>query len=180
MIDNLDYYQILRVAPDAPPESIKAAYRKLQREHHPDVNGGDPAAHDRSALINLAYQELRDGIRRANYDRVRSVCQGGAAGRPRTAPIRSRLLLLNLSFLRALNPRRWTICIVSTAAASCVLLAWTLNSGAAPTSASSPGPLEHEKAETPAGADVALSFGQPRSDGVKGRLSYHLDSSRLP
>ncbi len=48
-----EWWQVLGVAKDAKPEEIKAAYRKLAAEHHPD-KGGDQA---RMAEINKAYEE---------------------------------------------------------------------------------------------------------------------------
>ena len=39
-----DPYKVLGVARDATPEAIKAAYRKLARQHHPDLNPGKPEA----------------------------------------------------------------------------------------------------------------------------------------
>jgi len=37
----LSYYQTLGVEQTATQDEIKKAYRKLSKEHHPDVNGGD-------------------------------------------------------------------------------------------------------------------------------------------
>ena len=39
-----DYYQTLGVSKDASQDEIKRAFRKLARQHHPDLNPGDPAA----------------------------------------------------------------------------------------------------------------------------------------
>lgn len=52
-----DYYKILGVAPGAPTEVIKAAYRALMKIHHPDV-GGDPR---RAKEIEEAYRQLCAG-----------------------------------------------------------------------------------------------------------------------
>jgi molecular chaperone DnaJ len=60
-----DLYDVLGVAPDAPPEDLKRAYRRLAREHHPDA-GGDEA---RFKEIAHAYDVLGDPERRARYDR---------------------------------------------------------------------------------------------------------------
>ncbi len=69
-----DPHLVLGVDPNASQATIKAAWRRLAREHHPDLTAGDAAAARRStrrmAEINAAYQTLRDG-------------GGGAAGRSR-------------------------------------------------------------------------------------------------
>ncbi len=62
-------YAVLGVPPDASPDAIKAAWRRLAREHHPDVTGdGDREVERRAtrrmAEINAAYHELRDPVRR--------------------------------------------------------------------------------------------------------------------
>jgi DnaJ-class molecular chaperone len=64
-----DYYQILGVARGADEKAIRAAYRKLARQHHPDLNPGDKAAEDRFKEVNEAYEVLADPPRRKLYDR---------------------------------------------------------------------------------------------------------------
>jgi curved DNA-binding protein CbpA len=64
-----DYYTLLSVPPDATLAAIKRAYRKLARQHHPDVNGGDPDAAARFKLIIEAYEVLSGPAQRMKYDR---------------------------------------------------------------------------------------------------------------
>jgi curved DNA-binding protein len=65
-----DYYEVLGVPRDASQKDIKAAFRKLARQHHPDVNPGDPAASDRFKEINEAHEVLGDPQKRRMYDQV--------------------------------------------------------------------------------------------------------------
>jgi molecular chaperone DnaJ len=67
-----DHYELLGVSRDATAEDIKKAYRRLARQHHPDVNPGDPAAETRFKEITVAYEVLSDPERRARYDRFGS------------------------------------------------------------------------------------------------------------
>ena len=64
-----DYYETLGVSRDADDQMIKAAYRKLALQYHPDRNPGDTAAEDRFKEINEAYAVLSDGDKRTHYDR---------------------------------------------------------------------------------------------------------------
>jgi curved DNA-binding protein len=64
-----DHYSVLGVARDAEPQSIKRAFRKLARAHHPDVAGDDPQAGRRFNQIREAYEVLSDPGARARYDR---------------------------------------------------------------------------------------------------------------
>jgi molecular chaperone DnaJ len=73
-----DLYEILGVQRDASSTEIKAAYRKLARTLHPDVNA-DPADQDRFKEITGAYEILSDPSKRHRYDEF------GAAG-PQGAP----------------------------------------------------------------------------------------------
>jgi molecular chaperone DnaJ len=66
-----DYYEALGVAPDASPDDIKGAFRRLAREHHPDATGGDPASEQRYKEISEAYAVLSDPTKRQQYDNAR-------------------------------------------------------------------------------------------------------------
>jgi curved DNA-binding protein CbpA len=65
-VPKADPYDVLGVRPGASQATIKAAWRKLARAHHPDVSGSDAAslraATRRMAQINAAYEALRDGV----------------------------------------------------------------------------------------------------------------------
>ncbi len=63
-----DFYQILGVSPQASEREIKAAYRRLAKRYHPDVNPSPTAAQD-FARITEAYRVLSDRRLRALYDR---------------------------------------------------------------------------------------------------------------
>lgn len=62
-----DFYEELQVSPNADPEIIEAAYRRLARKYHPDVST-DPASAARMRRIVRAYEVLRDPQQRAAYD----------------------------------------------------------------------------------------------------------------
>lgn len=53
-----DPYQVLGVSPSASDEEIKAAYRKLAKQYHPDRNNGSPEAERRMMQINDAYTQI--------------------------------------------------------------------------------------------------------------------------
>jgi DnaJ-class molecular chaperone len=63
-----DHYSLLGVARDASPSTIRSAYRRLAREHHPDKNPGDPGAERRFQALAEAYAVLSDPERRRRYD----------------------------------------------------------------------------------------------------------------
>jgi hypothetical protein len=62
------HYENLRVARNAPPEVIRAAYRALSQRYHPDLNPGDAEAARIMALLNVAYETLSDPVSRAEHD----------------------------------------------------------------------------------------------------------------
>ena len=64
-----DFYQVLGVAKDASMQEIKKAYRRLARELHPDVTGGEPEKVERFQQVTEAYEVLSDPTARGRYDR---------------------------------------------------------------------------------------------------------------
>ena len=74
-------FTVLGVPLDATADAIKVAWRRLARQHHPDVTSGDPSLERRAnrtmAEINAAYQELRDpDRRRAHRDAASRAARG--------------------------------------------------------------------------------------------------------
>jgi DnaJ-class molecular chaperone len=66
-----DYYQILGLEPDADPQRIKEAYRKLAFRYHPDRNDKDPSASENMKRVNEAYAVLSNASKRREYDMLR-------------------------------------------------------------------------------------------------------------
>jgi curved DNA-binding protein len=69
-VEYRDYYRDLGVARDASPAEIKRAFRKLARQHHPDLKPGDAAAERRFKEINEANEVLSDPQKRKRYDEL--------------------------------------------------------------------------------------------------------------
>lgn len=64
-----DFYQILGVGRDASERDISSAYRRLARQYHPDVTGGDRDAEARFKEVNAAHDVLGDPDKRAAYNK---------------------------------------------------------------------------------------------------------------
>ncbi|HEV7928806.1 MAG TPA: J domain-containing protein [Nitrosospira sp.] len=62
------HYDNLKVARNAPPEVIRAAYKTLSQKYHPDRNPGSPDAIRIIKIINLAYEVLSDQAKRQEHD----------------------------------------------------------------------------------------------------------------
>src|SRR3981081_3279756 len=76
------YYETLEVDRTADESKLKAAFRKLAMKWHPDKNPGDATSEVRFKEINEAYEVLKDGEKRAAYDRFGHAAfeQGGGGG----------------------------------------------------------------------------------------------------
>ena len=64
-----DYYKTLGVARDADEATVRAAYRKMARKYHPDMNPNDKGAEERFKEVTEAYEVLSDATKRKMYDR---------------------------------------------------------------------------------------------------------------
>ena len=76
-----DYYEVLGVSRTSTEAEIKASYRKLAMQHHPDRNPQDPeGAAERFKEVTEAYGVLMDANKRAAYDRYGHAAVSGAGG----------------------------------------------------------------------------------------------------
>src|SRR5271169_3595533 len=77
------YYETLEVDRTADESRLKAAFRKLAMKWHPDKNPGDATSEIRFKEINEAYEVLKDGEKRAAYDRFgHAAFEQGTGGGP--------------------------------------------------------------------------------------------------
>ena len=63
-----DYYELLGVARKASAKDIRAAFRKLARKYHPDLNPGDKSSEEKFKQLQEAYDVLSDAKKRQMYD----------------------------------------------------------------------------------------------------------------
>jgi curved DNA-binding protein len=77
-----DYYETLGVSRNASDAEIKKAFRKLAREHHPDVAKNKKQAEEKFKEINEAYEVLSDPSKRKKYDQLGPNWSNGADFRP--------------------------------------------------------------------------------------------------
>ncbi|HXJ48549.1 MAG TPA: J domain-containing protein [Candidatus Acidoferrum sp.] len=74
-----DYYEVLGVPRTASQKEITAAFRKLARKHHPDLNAGDKQAEARFKEVSEANDVLSDAKKRKLYDQFGPDWAAGAA-----------------------------------------------------------------------------------------------------
>lgn len=101
---------MLGLRPGASASAIKAAWRRLAREHHPDLSASDPAAARaatrRMAEINAAYEQLRDAARLGGRAAVADGLGGRPSGPPPPKP--TRPVTARLDTTDILRPRNTT------------------------------------------------------------------------
>ena len=75
-----DYYELLGVPRKATAKDIRAAFRKLARKYHPDLNPGDKAAEEKFKQLQEAYDVLSDSKKRQMYDQYGFYSENPPAG----------------------------------------------------------------------------------------------------
>ena len=77
-----DPHQLLGLPRDATPGEIRAAYRRLAKRFHPDVNPEDPEAEEKFKELQRAYEEITNGDRREplRKDAAHPHAQDGSPG----------------------------------------------------------------------------------------------------
>jgi curved DNA-binding protein len=71
-----NYYEMLGVERNSPPDEIKKAFRRLARQYHPDLNPGDKGAEEKFKEFNEAYRVLSDPAARSQYDQFTRFWRG--------------------------------------------------------------------------------------------------------
>jgi len=77
-----DYYELLGVSRTAAVKDIRAAYRKLARKYHPDLNPGDKSAEEKFKQIQEAYEVLSDPKKRQMFDQYGFYAENLPGGPP--------------------------------------------------------------------------------------------------
>lgn len=90
-MEQRDYYEILGVSSDANEKQIKAAYRKLAFQYHPDRNTGDSESAGMMKAVNEAYAVLSNPSKRKDYDDLRRQFGASAHNRFRSSYTESDL-----------------------------------------------------------------------------------------
>jgi molecular chaperone DnaJ len=97
----VDHYATLGLDSDCTEADIRAAYRLLAKEHHPDRNGHSVAAHQRTQALNAAYEILSDPENRRAYDESRRAAKPTSSSRGSSQRTLAQDVLLPLiDFLR--------------------------------------------------------------------------------
>lgn len=65
-----DFYAVLGAEPSASGDELRASFREAVLRHHPDRATASALATRRTAILNRAWRELRDPLRRLHYDRA--------------------------------------------------------------------------------------------------------------
>jgi DnaJ-class molecular chaperone len=78
-----DPYKILGVAKTASADEIRKAYRKLAKQHHPDLNPGNKAAEEKFKAVSAANELLSDPAKRARFDAGEIDASGAEKAPPR-------------------------------------------------------------------------------------------------
>jgi len=69
-LEQRDFYAVLGAEPSASTDELRTAFREAVLRHHPDRSAAGSLATRRTSILNRAWAELRDPLRRLHYDRA--------------------------------------------------------------------------------------------------------------
>ena len=98
-----DYYARLQVSPSASRAEIKAAFRRLARQYHPDLNPDDPLAREKFHALREAYEVLSDRVQRHQYDQTGTAYQQTPPSTAQEFYLRGMQHILQRSYRAALD-----------------------------------------------------------------------------
>lgn len=102
------HYENLKVARDAPPEVIRAAYKSLSQKYHPDRNPENPDANRIMAILNTAFETLSDPDKRRRHDLWIAEAEGKDARDEESVSPKSRAFQVDEERIRQGSMRRNT------------------------------------------------------------------------
>ena len=102
-----DFYEVLGAAPSASSGDLRSAFREAVLRHHPDRSDAGSLATRRTSILNRAWSQLRDPLRRLHYDRALE--RGGAEtlAWPLGADERARARTRRRAVVVPAAPSRW-------------------------------------------------------------------------
>jgi curved DNA-binding protein CbpA len=105
--EDRDFYEVLGAEPSATADELRAAFREAVLRHHPDRSAAGNLATRRTSILNRAWAELRDPLRRLHYDRTLE--RGGAEtlAWPLEADEAARAPRPRRPSVRPAEPSRW-------------------------------------------------------------------------
>jgi len=78
----VDYYKTLGVSREASADEVRKAYKQMARKYHPDLNQDDPAAQQKFAEVQEAFDVLSNSEKREQYDRYGTAFKSGQGPQP--------------------------------------------------------------------------------------------------
>lgn len=105
-LEQRDFYAVLGAEPSATTDELRTAFREAVLRHHPDRSAAGNLATRRTSILNRAWAELRDPLRRLHYDRALERGQAETLAWP-LEPDEAPRARIRPRVIRPAQPSRW-------------------------------------------------------------------------